>query len=170
MIYAASSPTGYSNKGFATLFVLEERMLFLDTPVILSVHASFSRVDSRQDAAAISTLTLRSTPTHSLLFIMFFKSLRPKAQYQSGWIPSHGSLSGPALYLPLVAKLVNFTQVNFNPQTPVLVDVRNQPTSVRVPKPSHSGGISLFKQILAIILINSCNFLLFSGGRRRQQT
>lgn len=50
-----------------------------------------------------------------------------------------------------------------------MFDVRTQPTSVRVPRPSQSGGISLFEQILVIILINSCNFLLFSGGRRRQQ-
>lgn len=50
-----------------------------------------------------------------------------------------------------------------------MLDIKSQPTSVLVPMPSQSGGISLFKQILAIILINNCNFLLFSGGRRRQQ-
>lgn len=42
------------------------------------------------------------TPMHSLLFSRFFKTLKPKAQYQSGWIPSHSSLSKPVLYLHLV--------------------------------------------------------------------
>lgn len=111
------------------------------------------------------------TQTLSLLTLRFpLCSLR----HQHGSIippeqfPSHGSLSKPVLAPFLGCQASKLTQLNRIPKIQVKLDVRDQPTSVRVPKPSHRGGISLFRQILVIILIKSCNFLLFSGGRRRQ--
>lgn len=105
-------------------------------------------------------------PTPSSFCTMFFKVLRPKAK--EVWVDR--GLRSPASLPPALNWLLRTgTRLPFRLKTEVTVDGSSQPTSVRVPKPSHSGGISLFKQILAIILISSCSFLLFSGGRRRQQ-
>lgn len=155
-------------KALQPFLTWRRKCLLATTYFFLSILPSLC-ANSRQDAADISPL--RVYPSSLFPFHSVLQDTKTKSTI-AVWVDSKPQLYKQdchVLYLPLVAKLINFTQVNFIPKNQVMLELRIQPTSVRVPKPSQSGGISLFKQILAIILINSCNFLLFSGGRRRQQ-
>lgn len=140
----------------------------LPTFVVFVLTAGNNLYSVSKDTAAVSGGTVCSllSPPPSSLCTMFSKVLRLKAK--EVWV-DRGLRSQASLPPALNWLLRTGTRLPFRLKTGVTVDGKSPPTSVRVPKPSHSGGISLFKQILAIILISSCSFLLFSGGRRRQQ-